>query len=121
MPGGGTVTVGGNYQLTGGTFEHNGGSVTVGGNAEIAYVNSDGTYSYSSGIQFKMNNDSAEFTVNGDLVTCLYYSLSCNAGTLRLKGDWRNLAGDSAGSKLTKAQELGIPILDEDAFLAMTK
>ena len=31
------------------------------------------------------------------------------------------LAGDAAGSKLTKAQELGIPILDEDAFLEMTK
>ena len=31
------------------------------------------------------------------------------------------LAGDAAGSKLTKAQELGIPILDEDTFLAMTK
>ncbi len=31
------------------------------------------------------------------------------------------LAGEAAGSKLTKAQELGIPILDEDAFLAMTK
>ena len=31
------------------------------------------------------------------------------------------LAGEAAGSKLTKAQELGIPILDEDAFLEMTK
>ncbi len=31
------------------------------------------------------------------------------------------LAGEAAGSKLTKAQELGIPVIDEDAFLAMTK
>jgi len=31
------------------------------------------------------------------------------------------LAGEAAGSKLTKAQELGIPVIDEDEFLAMTR
>ncbi|MCI9575922.1 MAG: NAD-dependent DNA ligase LigA [Clostridiales bacterium] len=29
------------------------------------------------------------------------------------------LAGEEAGSKLTKAQQLGVPVLDEDAFLQM--
>ena len=29
------------------------------------------------------------------------------------------LAGEDAGSKLTKAQELGIPVIDEDTFLKM--
>lgn len=31
------------------------------------------------------------------------------------------LAGDAAGSKLAKARELGVPVIDEDEFLAMTK
>ena len=31
------------------------------------------------------------------------------------------LAGEAAGSKLTKAQELGIPVIDEDAFRKMTE
>ena len=31
------------------------------------------------------------------------------------------LAGDAAGSKLTKAQELGIKIIDEDEFKEMIK
>lgn len=34
--------------------------------------------------------------------------------------DWV-IAGEKAGSKLTKAQALGIPILDETQFLAMTQ
>ena len=31
------------------------------------------------------------------------------------------LAGEAAGSKLTKAQALGIPVVDEAGFLAMLK
>ena len=31
------------------------------------------------------------------------------------------LAGEAAGSKLTKAQELGIPVIDEAKFLTMIK
>ena len=31
------------------------------------------------------------------------------------------LAGEEAGSKLTKAQSLGVPILGEEEFLAMTQ
>ncbi len=31
------------------------------------------------------------------------------------------LAGEEAGSKLTKAKELGVPIIDEETFLKMTK
>ena len=31
------------------------------------------------------------------------------------------VAGEAAGSKLTKAQSLGVPVIDEDALLAMLK
>ena len=31
------------------------------------------------------------------------------------------LAGEDAGSKLTKAQQLGVPVIDEEAFLSMLK
>ena len=40
------------------------------------------------------------------------------AGSVSKKTDYV-LAGEAAGSKLTKANELGVPVLDEAAFLAM--
>lgn len=40
------------------------------------------------------------------------------AGSVSKKTDYV-LAGEDAGSKLTKAQQLGIPVIDEAAFLAM--
>jgi len=40
------------------------------------------------------------------------------AGSVSKKTDYV-LAGEAAGSKLTKAQSLGIPVLDEASFLAM--
>ena len=40
------------------------------------------------------------------------------AGSVSKKTDYV-LAGEDAGSKLTKAQQLGVPIIDEAAFLAM--
>jgi DNA ligase (NAD+) len=40
------------------------------------------------------------------------------AGSVSRKTDYL-LAGESAGSKLAKAQELGVPVLDEAAFVAL--
>ncbi|MBW8864207.1 MAG: hypothetical protein JF609_04640, partial [Verrucomicrobia bacterium] len=40
-------------------------------------------------------------------------------GSVSKKTDYV-LAGEDAGSKLTKAQELGVKILDEAEFLKMT-
>ena len=40
------------------------------------------------------------------------------SGSVSSKTDYV-LAGDAAGSKLSKAQSLGIPVIDKDAFLAM--
>ena len=40
------------------------------------------------------------------------------AGSVSRKTDYL-LAGENAGSKLAKAQELGVEVLDEDAFRAL--
>ena len=40
------------------------------------------------------------------------------AGSVSKKTDYL-VAGESAGSKLAKAQELGVPVLDEDGFRAL--
>ena len=42
------------------------------------------------------------------------------SGSVSKKTDYV-LAGEEAGSKLTKARELGITIIDEQTFLDMTK
>jgi len=42
------------------------------------------------------------------------------AGSVSRKTDYL-VAGEKAGSKLAKAQELGVPVLDEDAFRALTE
>ena len=41
-----------------------------------------------------------------------------SAGSVSKKTDYL-VAGENAGSKLAKAQELGVPVLDEDAFRAL--
>ena len=42
------------------------------------------------------------------------------AGSVSKKTDYL-LAGEKAGSKLTKAQQLGVPVLDEAALLEMVE
>ncbi len=56
-----------------------------------------------------------------DQAKALLQQLGCKvSGSVSAKTDFV-IAGENAGSKLAKAQELNIRILDEEAFLALVK
>jgi DNA ligase (NAD+) len=61
----------------------------------------------------------ANFTRNS--INAKIEELGAKAGSAVSKNTDYLIAGESAGSKLTKAQALGIPVLTEQEFLAMAK
>ena len=58
-------------------------------------------------------------TMTRDQAEAMIVSLGGKASSSVSKNTSYVLAGEKAGSKLTKAQSLGVPVIDEEEFLRM--